>query len=127
VIDYYDRIAPYILPYLVNRPLSLKRNPNGINEEAFYHKDAGESAPAWIRKANIHSESANKIIHYIVCNNKATLLYLANLGCIEMNPWNSTTAALKKPSYLVIDIDPSEKKYIQPGDRYGVGYKRNFR
>jgi bifunctional non-homologous end joining protein LigD len=109
LIAYYDGMADYILPYLKNRPLSLKRNPHGIEDEGFYQKDAGGSAPSWVKKANIHSESANKIIHYLVCNDKATLLYLANLGCIEMNPWNSTTTKLKNPTYLVIDIDPSEK------------------
>jgi len=109
LIAYYDAMADYILPYLKDRPLSLKRNPHGIEDEGFYQKDAGASAPSWVKKANIHSDSADKIIHYLVCNEKATLLYLANLGCIEMNPWNSTTAKLKNPTYLVIDIDPSEK------------------
>lgn len=109
LIAYYDGMADFILPYLKNRPLSLKRNPHGIEDEGFYQKDAGGSAPAWVKKANIHSESANKIIHYLVCNDKATLLYLANLGCIEMNPWNSMTTKLQHPTYLVIDIDPSEK------------------
>jgi len=102
-------MATYMLPYLKNRPLSLKRNPNGIADEGFYHKDAGDAAPDWIATADIHSDSANKIIHYIVCNDKASLLYLANLGCIEINPWNSITQKIGKPSYLVIDIDPSPK------------------
>ncbi len=113
LVNYYGGMADYILPYLKNRPMSLKRNPNGIKDEGFYHKDAGEAAPAWVKKANIYSESSDKTIHYIVCNNKATLLYLANLGCIEMNPWNSTTLTLKKPSYLVIDIDPSDKNTFE--------------
>lgn len=109
VIKYYETMAPYILPFLKNRPLSLKRNPNGIADKGFYHKDAGEAAPEWVKTENIYSESAEKIIHYIVCNNKPTLLYLANLGCIEMNPWNSTVQNLQNPTYMVIDIDPSEK------------------
>ncbi len=109
LIAYYDGIADYILPYLKNRPLSLKRNPHGIEDEGFYQKDAGGNAPSWVDKANIYSESAEKTIHYLVCNEKATLLYLANLGCIEMNPWNSVTNKIQNPTYLVIDIDPSEK------------------
>ena len=109
MINYYNDISSYILPYLKNRPMSLKRNPNGIKDEGFFHKDAGEQAPSWMKKANIHSESANKVIHYLLCNDKASLLYIANLGCIELNPWNSTTKDLEKPTYLVIDIDPSEK------------------
>jgi bifunctional non-homologous end joining protein LigD len=109
LISYYESIAPYILPYLKNRPLSLKRNPNGIKDDGFYHKDAGDIAPAWIKTADIHSESSNKIIHYLVCNNVKSLLFIANLGCIEMNPWSSITGHLDNPDYLVLDIDPSEK------------------
>lgn len=109
VIDYYEQVADYILPHMKNRPLSLKRNPNGIRDEGFYHKDAGEGAPEYVDVFPVESESSNKIIDYIVCNNKATLLYLANLGCIEMNPWNSTTKYPDKPTWMVIDIDPSAK------------------
>lgn len=109
LINYYKIIAPFILPYLKNRPLSLKRNPNGIKDDGFYHKDAGDIAPSWMKTANIHSESTDKIIHYLVCNNARSLLFIANLGCIEMNPWNSTTAKLDNPDYLLLDIDPSDK------------------
>jgi DNA ligase D-like protein (predicted polymerase)/DNA ligase D-like protein (predicted 3'-phosphoesterase) len=109
MIDYYDRIAPWILPHLKGRPLSLKRNPNGIRDAGFYHKDAGENTPDYVDVFKVHSESSNKIIDYIVCNNKAALLYVVNLGCIEINPWNSTTRAPGNPSWMVIDIDPSGK------------------
>ena len=109
VIAYYDMMAPVILPYLKDRPLNLLRNPNGINEKGFYHKDAGENTPRWIKTYPEFSDSSNKTVDYIVCNNKATLIYLANLGCIEMNPWNSTTRSPEKPTYLIIDIDPSPK------------------
>jgi bifunctional non-homologous end joining protein LigD len=109
LIDYYETIAPYILPYLKNRPLSLKRNPNGIKDEGFYHKDAGDIAPDWMKTADIHAASTNKIVHYLVCNNVKSLVFIANLGCIEMNPWNSVTTRLDNPDYLVMDIDPSEK------------------
>lgn len=109
VIDYYDKIADYILPHLNRRPLSLKRNPNGINDKGFYHKDAGENAPAYVDVFKVKSESNGKIIDYIVCNNKATLLYIANLGCIEVNPWNSITTKTRYPTWMVIDIDPSDK------------------
>lgn len=109
VIAYYDMMAPVILPYLKDRPLSLKRNPNGINDKGFYHKDAGEGAPKYVKVFPDFSPSSNKTVDYIVCNNKATLIYLANLGCIEMNPWNSTTRSPDKPTYMIIDIDPSPK------------------
>ena len=109
VINYYDSISDFILPHLKNRPLSLKRNPNGVRDEGFFHKDAGEKAPSFADVFPVKSESSNKTIDYIVCNNKATLLYLANLGCIEINPWNSTIQAPDKPTWMVIDIDPSAK------------------
>ena len=109
LINYYEAIAPFILPYLKNRPLSLKRNPNGIKDEGFYHKDAGDIAPAWMKTADIQAASTGKTVHYLVCNNVKSLLFIANLGCIEMNPWNSVTGKLANPDYLVLDIDPSEK------------------
>jgi len=109
LLDYYESIAPYILPYLKDRPLSLKRNPNGINEEGFFHKDAGDTAPEWVTKREIYSESTDKMINYLVCNDVESLLYIANLGCIEMNPWNSTIDNQDRPDYIVMDIDPSDK------------------
>ncbi len=109
VIDYYEKMADFILPHLKDRPLSLKRNPNGIRDEGFFQKDAGEHAPEYAGVFKIKSGSGDKIIDYIVCNNRATLLYLANLGCIEINPWNSTTRYPDNPTWMVIDIDPSDK------------------
>jgi bifunctional non-homologous end joining protein LigD len=108
LINYYEAMAAYVLPYLKNRPLSLKRNPNGIKDPGFFHKDAGEIAPGWIKTADIYAESSDKIIHYLVCNNLKSLLFIANLGCIEMNPWNSTIMHPDKPDYLILDIDPSD-------------------
>ncbi len=109
VINYYNKIADYILPYLKDRPQSLKRNPGGIEDKGFYHKDAGDKAPSWVKSEQVYSESGNKTIDYIICNNKATLIYLANLGCIELNPWNSRIQKPDNPDYLIMDIDPSEK------------------
>jgi bifunctional non-homologous end joining protein LigD len=109
LINYYNEVSEYILPHLKDRPLSLKRNPNGILDEGFFHKDAGENVPEFVEVFPVNSESSKKVIDYIVCNNRATLIYLANLGCIEMNPWNSTTKIPEKPTWMVIDIDPSPK------------------
>lgn len=109
VIDYYQSVATYILPYLKNRPLSLNRFPNGIEEQGFYQKDAGDTIPDWIKTTQVYSESNDKYIDYIYCNDKATLAYLNNLGCIDMNPWNSSLPDLEHPDYLVLDLDPSKK------------------
>ncbi|MES2892634.1 MAG: DNA ligase D [Bacteroidota bacterium] len=107
LIQYYKQVAPYILPYLKDRPLSLKRNPNGIQDAGFYHKDAGENAPGFVKVFPYQNEK--KVIDYIVCNNLATLLYLVNLGCIEFNPWNNRVQHVDKPDWLLIDLDPSQK------------------
>lgn len=109
VVDYYISMADYILPYLKGRPESLLRHPNGIKGESFFQKDTTESAPAFVKNQKIYSESNDKEINYVVCDNLPTLVYLNNLGCIEMNPWHSTIKSLDKPDYLMIDIDPSQK------------------
>lgn len=109
LINYYNSIYKYIIPYLKNRPESLKRNPNGIADEGFFQKDAKEIAPDWADTITLYSESAEKDIEYFICNHKAALLFLANLGCIELNPWNSTIQKLDYPDYMILDIDPSSK------------------
>ncbi|RNA63589.1 DNA ligase D [Chryseobacterium nematophagum] len=109
IIEYYQSIASYILPHLKNRPLSLNRFPNGIEKSGFYQKDAGENIPKWIKTTEVYSESNDKYIDYIYCNDKATLAYLNNLGCIDFNPWNSSLPDLEHPDFLVLDLDPSKK------------------
>lgn len=113
LIYYYETVSKYILPYLKGRPQSLRRNPNGIRDEGFFHKDAGHDTPSWVDTVTISSESADKDIKYILCNNKATLLYLNNLGCIELNPWNSTVRKLDYPDYMVMDLDPSDENTFE--------------
>lgn len=109
VVDYYISMADYILPHLKGRPQSLLRNPNGIHAKGFFHKDAAENVPSYINKVIVHSESNDKEIDYIVCDNLATLVYMNNLGSIEINPWPATIKNLENPDYMIIDIDPSEK------------------
>ena len=113
VINYYISMADCILPYLKDRPESLLRNPNGIHDKGFFQKDAVGNVPSYIKSKKIFSESNQKEVDYIVCNNAATLTYVNNLGCIEINPWHSTIKALDKPDYLIIDIDPSEKNTFE--------------
>ena len=112
LIDYYLNISDFILPYLKDRPQNLNRHPNGINKPSFYQKD-NENLPTWIETIHIYSESSQKQIEYMLCQNQASLLYMANLGCIEINPWNSVTRDLEHPTYTVIDIDPSEKSTFE--------------
>jgi bifunctional non-homologous end joining protein LigD len=86
MLDYYEAMAPVILPYLKDRPLSLNLMPNGIRGKGFYHKEAGEHVPDFVLTEPVESLSSGKTIDYIICNNAASLLYVANLGSIEMNP-----------------------------------------
>ncbi|WP_226064791.1 DNA ligase D [Kaistella polysaccharea] len=108
LVEFYQSVSKYILPHLKNRPQSLNRFPNGINGLSFYHKDAGDSAPDWIEKVTIFSESNEKDIQYLICNTAEDLAYLNNLGCIDLNPWNSTVEHLDYPDWLALDLDPSE-------------------
>lgn len=108
LVQYYGRVSEFILPYLKDRPESLHRHPNGTSAEAFFQKDFDKMGPDWIKTVPIYSESNKKKIKYLVCQNKSTLIYLAQLGCIEINPWNSRTQKLENPDWIVIDLDPED-------------------
>ncbi|WP_416448226.1 DNA ligase D [Leeuwenhoekiella sp. A2] len=112
LIDYYLNVADVILPYLKDRPQNLHRHPNGIKSQGFYQKD-NETLPEWIETFEVYSESSKKDINYLLCQNEATLLYMANLGCIEINPWNSRIQNLENPDYIIIDLDPSDKNTFE--------------
>lgn len=106
LIQYYRKVSKYILPYLKNRPESLNRYPNGIKGPSFFQKNMPDTIPDWIETIEIFSEHNNENVNYMVCNNEAALVYMANLGCIEINPWFSTIKNLDNPDYIAIDLDP---------------------
>ena len=107
LIDYYISVSKYILPYLRNRPESLNRHPNGIDAPGFYQKDMDlKQLPKWVKTKKIYSSSNKKFIDYLICNDTATLIYMANLGCIEINPWNSLYTKPDCPDYMILDLDP---------------------
>jgi bifunctional non-homologous end joining protein LigD len=110
LIAYYQGIAEVIMPYLQDRPQSLLRHPNGITKPGFFQKDI-DHTPDWVRTVALRAESTGQDVDYLVCDNKATLAYMNNLGCIQLNPWNSRLAHLEKPDYLVIDLDPDGNPY----------------
>ncbi len=110
LIDYYLHIAKFILPYLKNYPQVLHRYPNGILGESFYQKN-NLHVPSWLTTLPIHSEGENRDVNYLICENAATLIYMANLGCIDMNPWLSRRDSLEKPDYCVLDLDPYEIEF----------------
>jgi bifunctional non-homologous end joining protein LigD len=107
LLNYYYQVAPYILPYLKDRPQSMNRYPNGITGESFYHKDVTASAPDWIKLSPYITDGENK--NFLVPEDEASILYMANLGTIEMNPWNSTINTPDHPDWCLIDLDPSSK------------------
>jgi bifunctional non-homologous end joining protein LigD len=106
LIKYYKQISSYLLPYVKDRPQTLLRYPNGINGEGFYQKDISQNVPEWIKTIEILSESTGKKVNYFVIKDLDSLLYLVNLGCIEINPWFSRIDHLENPDYLVLDLDP---------------------
>jgi len=114
VIQYYDDVSALILPHLKDRPLSLKRYPNGIHADYFFQKNvADRKFPEWIPTVAVDSESQDHVIHYAICNDKPTLLYLANLGCIDQNPWMSRVGSLDNPDFVLIDLDPYDCSFDQ--------------
>ncbi len=106
LIEYYRSVKKYILPYLKDRPENMNRHPNGINGDNFYQKDVDHQGPSWLRTAPVHSESTGKIVRYLVCDDEAALVYMANLGCIEINTWHSRVGSPMHPDYCLIDLDP---------------------
>jgi len=112
MINYYHDIAPYILPYMLDRPQSLNRHPNGITGTNFYQKNVAGKVADWVETHRFNSESQGAI-DFMVCNGEASLLYMASLGCIEMNPWHSRTVSPDNPDWCVIDLDPDGNSYDQ--------------
>ena len=111
LIDYYRAVAPWMLPYLRERPMVLTRFPDGIDGKSFYQKDAPEHAPSWIRTVPIRSEDTQRDINYIVCDDVESLLYVANLGSIPLHVWASSVGSLELPDWCVIDLDPKEAPF----------------
>jgi bifunctional non-homologous end joining protein LigD len=103
VINFYAAVADLLVPHLKGRPLSLKRYPNGIDQDYFFQKDAS-GFPDWLHREELADDKESKI--RVICNDKASLLYLANLGCIDQNPYMSRLSTLEHPDFILIDLDP---------------------
>jgi bifunctional non-homologous end joining protein LigD len=113
MLNYYYQVAPYIMPYLKDRPQSMNRHPNGIEGESFYYKDVTGKAPDWIETYEYHSDADDRVRNYLVAKDDASLLYMASLGCIEMNPWHSRVGTEDFPDWCIIDLDPSKNTFEQ--------------
>lgn len=109
VIAYYDKVSEAMLSYLKDRPLMLKRNPNGIKDQGFYQKDVEGTVPNFVDTVKIKSKSSEKdSLTYALCNNKKTLLFLANWGTLEFHAMNSRVDHLASPDHIVFDLDPDD-------------------
>jgi bifunctional non-homologous end joining protein LigD len=106
MIDYYARIAPVLVPHLTNKPLTLKRYPNGVNQEPFFEKNATKHRPDWVKTAPVWSEGNQRDVNYILCNDLSTLIWVANLASIELHPSLSLADDILCPRSIVFDLDP---------------------
>lgn len=109
LLNYYHQVAPYILPYIKDRPQSLYRFPDGYKGKSFYQKDVTGKVPDWVETYKYHSEGNKKDKHFLVAQDEASLLYMVNFGCIEINPWSSTVKKPDHPDWCLLDLDPGEK------------------
>jgi bifunctional non-homologous end joining protein LigD len=106
LVEYYERVSGWLLPYLRDRPLVLARYPDGILGKTFFQKDAPEWAPEWIRRERIHAKGVERDIDYFVVDDVEALRYVANTGTIPLHLWASRVGTIERPDWLVLDLDP---------------------
>jgi bifunctional non-homologous end joining protein LigD len=111
LVEYYRAIAPWILPYLRDRPVVLTRFPDGIHGKSFFQKDAPSFAPAWLRTETIYSEGSERDLRYFVCDDESSLVYLANSASIPLHVWASRVASLERPDWCILDLDPKDAPF----------------
>lgn len=108
LIQYYASVAPLLLPHLEGRPISMSRYPDGISGPSFYEKRAPGHQPDWMRTTPVVSDSQGEIIDFLLADSPESVMWFANMGCIEFHPFHSTAEDLDKPSYAIFDFDPAE-------------------
>src|SRR3954466_6075116 len=106
VIDYYIRIAPVLLPHLKDRPLTMKRYPNGVEREFFYEKNCPVHRPKWVQTAKVWSEGNQRTMHYCLANDLPTLVWAANLADLELHTSLSRKIKVERPTMMAFDLDP---------------------
>lgn len=106
LLRFYYQMAPALLPYLKDHPVILKRYPNGIGHKPFFQHNVPNPPPF---VTSFIDDEGEETVHYAVCNNLATLLYIVNLGTVTQNPWASTTRSKDKPEWMIFDLDPGDK------------------
>jgi len=108
LIQYYASVAPVLLPHLTGRPISMSRYPEGIEGPSFYEKRAPGHQPDWMRTAPVVSDSQGGEIEFLLAESRESLVWFANMGCVEVHPFHSTVAAPDYPSYAIFDFDPAD-------------------
>jgi len=126
VIDYYIRIAPFLIPHLAGRPLTMKRYPEGVDQEYFFEKNAPSHRPDWVKTAPIWSESNHRTIHFILADDLATLVWIANLASLELHPSLSLAARIETPTMIVFDLDPGPPANIVECAQVGLWVRDIF-
>ncbi|MDH3569449.1 MAG: DNA ligase D [Gemmatimonadota bacterium] len=111
LIEYYRAIAPWMLPYLRDRPLVMTRFPDGIDGKSFFQKDAPDFAPDWLRTVRVRGDESERELRYFVCDDEASLLYIANLATIPVHVWASRVSDLGRPDWCILDLDPKEAPF----------------
>src|SRR5579871_4129576 len=110
LIDYYEHVAEYAVPYLAGRPLTLQRYPDGIDKETFFEKHLPRGTPDWIDRVTLPTPGGRRSdTTYIVCNDAPTLVWLANMASIVLHIWTSRMPALEEPDFVIFDLDPGER------------------
>lgn len=123
LINYYHQVAPLMLPYITGRPHSLNRHPDGWDGKSFYQKDVTGKVPDWMATFPYRSAEEDVDKEYLVVQDEASLLYMVNMGCIEINPWSSTTKKPDYPTWCIIDLDPDTNRFDTVIQVARVGYE----
>ncbi len=124
LIRYYRAVAPFILPHLEGRPLTMQRYPDGINGESFFEKHAPRGVPAWVETVGVPSDSGRRdTIQFVVCNDEATLVWVANLASIVLHVWTSRVGSLDTPEFIFFDLDPDETCTLATLAKVAIGLR----
>jgi len=126
VVDYYVRIAPVLVPHLAARALTMKRYPEGVDQEYFFEKNAPMHRPDWVKTAPVWSESNHRTIHFILANDLPTLVWIANLASIELHPSFSLATDIRTPTMIVFDLDPGPPANIVQCAQVGLWVREIF-
>jgi bifunctional non-homologous end joining protein LigD len=113
LVAYYRDVAEVMLPYLRGRPLNLQRFPNGVNGKGFWQQGASEHFPDWIRTVTVERRGRGGTVDHVVCDDAATIVYLANLSTVTFHAWTSTVEHLARPDLVIIDLDPDPDQGLE--------------